>query len=333
MLSFLKKVISVCACIGLIAISALSQAGDVHPARISRLVIFGDSYSDNGNTYRLTRHLLPLSPPYYKGHFTDGPMWNAYLIDLLEKAQKNKIRLTNYAFGSGMVLKNNVVTVKTEKGPETFHIPDLSQEVFLYTLDPSHALDETLFVLYMGSVDLALMPEGVDENGFAQEVLSTVVAQIHRLVEEGAKHIVVFNIHDFTRSPVWVTRANTYAQKHPDVTADSYLSTRRTLIQQYNAALQKAVQAIPQVRYFDIHAVFDEVFDTAVAEKNKEHITHLAKPCLNADSNTVCKNPENYLFFDAVHPSAAFEKIVAERLSLFLKNKNKPPLRNLLVER
>ncbi|MDF3055392.1 MAG: outer rane autotransporter barrel domain protein, partial [Gammaproteobacteria bacterium] len=248
---------------------AISKTNNPHLQlnNISRLVVFGDSYSDNGNTYRLTQHLLPLSPPYYKGRFTDGPMWNEYLINLLNRSSKNKTRLTNYAFGSGMVLKSNIVTLDADNGKKTFHIPSLSQEVFLYTTDPSHNLDQTLFVLYMGSVDLALMPEGTDESAFMKQVLNTVLAQIQRLIGEDAKHIIVFNIHDFTRAPIWTSRANAYAQKHTNVTADEYLNKRRKLIQQYNIALREALRDIPQAHYFDINALFAEVFNTVLEKK------------------------------------------------------------------
>ena len=33
----------------------------------SRLVVFGDSLSDNGNLYAVTAGTTPLSPPYYQG--------------------------------------------------------------------------------------------------------------------------------------------------------------------------------------------------------------------------------------------------------------------------
>ncbi|CEG55512.1 Phosphatidylcholine-sterol acyltransferase (fragment) [Legionella fallonii LLAP-10] len=39
------------------------------------MVIFGDSISDTGNLYRFMWNKLPISPPYYQGRFSNGPLW------------------------------------------------------------------------------------------------------------------------------------------------------------------------------------------------------------------------------------------------------------------
>ena len=44
------------------------QAGD-----ITGIVSFGDSLSDVGNTYLAAG--IPPSPPYYPGHYSNGPIW------------------------------------------------------------------------------------------------------------------------------------------------------------------------------------------------------------------------------------------------------------------
>jgi phospholipase/lecithinase/hemolysin len=39
------------------------------------IYVFGDSYCDVGNIYIATAHAIPLSPPYYQGRFSNGPIW------------------------------------------------------------------------------------------------------------------------------------------------------------------------------------------------------------------------------------------------------------------
>jgi hypothetical protein len=39
------------------------------------LFAFGDSLSDAGNAYIITGGTKPASPPYYDGHFSNGPTW------------------------------------------------------------------------------------------------------------------------------------------------------------------------------------------------------------------------------------------------------------------
>ena len=53
------------------------------------LVCFGDSTTDTGNVFKLTGNRWP-SPPYYRGRFSDGPIWVERL---------NISNLRNYPYG------------------------------------------------------------------------------------------------------------------------------------------------------------------------------------------------------------------------------------------
>lgn len=57
-------------------------AGSVHnhckQPDIEKMVVFGDSYSDTGNVWQLTKHTWPLDF-YYRGRFTNGPVWSEYV--------------------------------------------------------------------------------------------------------------------------------------------------------------------------------------------------------------------------------------------------------------
>lgn len=69
---------------------------------LNKIVIFGDSLSDNGNLYEYMHHQLPLSPPYYEGRFTNGLDW----VELLtQKFYPNSVKahLEDYAFGGAGV--------------------------------------------------------------------------------------------------------------------------------------------------------------------------------------------------------------------------------------
>src|SRR5271166_1435683 len=72
------------------------QAGD-----ITGIVAFGDSLSDTGNTY--LAYGYPPSPPYYQGHYSNGPIWLEYLAGQLGVAaptpSQGKPAGTDYAWG------------------------------------------------------------------------------------------------------------------------------------------------------------------------------------------------------------------------------------------
>ena len=62
---------TIVACLALTSLTALAAAKTSFDA----IFVFGDSYCDVGNIYAYTGGLKPLSPPYYKGRFSNGPIW------------------------------------------------------------------------------------------------------------------------------------------------------------------------------------------------------------------------------------------------------------------
>lgn len=63
---------------------------------IENLVVFGDSFSDDGNgAWVLTNHTWPADPAYYGGRFSNGPIWAEYVAKALGW------NLFDYAIGGG----------------------------------------------------------------------------------------------------------------------------------------------------------------------------------------------------------------------------------------
>ena len=71
---------------------------------LNKIVVFGDSLSDNGNLYEYLKHQLPLSPPYFEGRFTNGPVWIEDLIESYYPTNSND-HLLDYAYGGAGVLE------------------------------------------------------------------------------------------------------------------------------------------------------------------------------------------------------------------------------------
>ena len=62
-----------------LALAACAFAGSASAQTYSRLVVFGDSLSDNGNLYLISGGTQPPSPPYYQGRFSSGQVWTERL--------------------------------------------------------------------------------------------------------------------------------------------------------------------------------------------------------------------------------------------------------------
>src|SRR5215217_2910463 len=61
-----------------LAVAALGAVATTANAQsYNRLVVFGDSLSDNGNLYAVSGQ--PTSPPYYQGRFSNGPVFTELL--------------------------------------------------------------------------------------------------------------------------------------------------------------------------------------------------------------------------------------------------------------
>ena len=113
-------------------------------ASLNKLVVFGDSLSDNGNLYEYMKHQLPVSPPYFEGRFTNGPVWVELLMKYYYPTDSNA-HLLDYAFGGAGVLEND----DDDSDDELF---TLRREMDSYFLAHQDKADEnSLFVVWIGS--------------------------------------------------------------------------------------------------------------------------------------------------------------------------------------
>src|SRR5262245_4760808 len=86
----------------LVLIMSLLCFVNVHAANINKTIFFGDSLSDDGNLYSLLLHLVPKSPPYFEGRFSNGPTWAEHLGKYYH--DKNSASYRNYAYGGATAI-------------------------------------------------------------------------------------------------------------------------------------------------------------------------------------------------------------------------------------
>jgi phospholipase/lecithinase/hemolysin len=282
------------------------------------MVVFGDSLSDNGNLYAYLKHQLPVSPPYFSGRFTNGRVW----VELLMKAYyplDSNHHLFDYAFGGAGVMEDDDV------GDDLF---TLRREMDSYFLANEDKADEhSMYVIWIGANNYLAVPDDLEQS--LKDVNTGIQHGLQRLVDKGAKHIMVANLPNLGITPA--------AKEFDAVEKLAYLS------KQHNKMLENSILELqsrhPEVQwiYLDVNVTFEDlinypakygfsnVTDTCYEEassldKSPPSILKIVasiKPKMNLGP-AAC---DGYLFFDPVHPSGRAHVLMAESAKLLFDEK------------
>lgn len=163
-----------------------------YAAKINKIIFFGDSLSDNGNLYSLLLHIIPKSPPYFNGRFSNGQTWAENLGNYYH--DKNKIDYQIYAVGGATA----VFHWATSKfiAPTTLEL-----EVDKYLLDYLFEdKRDTLFVIWIGGNDY-LFSENVNVQSYTDKVVNKIAWAIDTLQYYGGSHFLILNLPDLSKIP------------------------------------------------------------------------------------------------------------------------------------
>lgn len=230
----LKKIL------GFFVVCISFAAAAAKPMYFDHMAVFGDSLSDNGNLYNYSFHMMPKSPPYFKGRFSNGPVWSEMFA--------NSNSISNYSFadyavgGAGAILSSHLPTPYT-----------LSTELDKYlSNDDGKYNDSTLYVVWIGANNYLSGAENVDE--ITTDVVNGIGEGIERLVKVGATMIVIGNLPDLGVIP---------ESKRSDLEKVTH-----ELAVTHNEKLwnlkERLVQKYPNVRfvYFDAFDIFNKTMQS-----------------------------------------------------------------------
>lgn len=157
---------------------------------INHLVFFGDSLTDNGNLYHYDFSLLPKSPPYYDGRFSNGYTWADNLT--LDFYHLHYIAGENYAVGGATTILHN---------PFNGFLPyDMAEEIDTYLFQHLFTSKKnTLFLLWIGGNDY--LPGNTDVNGITDQVVQETMKDIDKLANAGGENFIVLNLPDLGKTP------------------------------------------------------------------------------------------------------------------------------------
>lgn len=283
------------AALAALSLAAVSVAGAASAQSYSRLVVFGDSLSDNGNLYLATGGSTPASPPYGAGRFSNGPVFTERLGFNAANFMGPVTGSINYAFGGARTdsqaqpLGMRLQLAQYQQRGGTFGANDL--------------------VSVLGGANnifQGLPAAGASTNptGAITPVALSAAADINFIVngiaQAGAGTVLVTNLPKLSITPQF--RGTPAAPL-----ADFAVTT-------FNGALLTGLNATAAARpgtniiLMDLFKVGDVIADNPSAFG----VSNVTQPCFNGV--TVCSNPDSYFYFDGVHPTAKGHEVIA-RLS------------------
>ncbi|KAF9110620.1 hypothetical protein BGX27_006113 [Mortierella sp. AM989] len=283
----------------------LAKPTGCKPALIKNLVVFGDSYSDTKNVYKLSNYTWPL-PSNYHGRFSNGPVWADHV------AKARNLKLQDYAFGAATSDSNLIqgYTGPTAKIP----VPGFIQQIENHYA-PKHNPKEmanTLFVVNFQGNDFFFNP-----SLESKQVVDRIHDGIKRLVSLGARNILVVQNTNMGIIPYFSTDAANAAAFTAIATKElaEYKVMMKEIAQDYGPTIGKHPfrdckdKSKVNVGYLSLWDLYAQLYKPN--RLKKLGITDVVNGCVSNDYTTVCKDADKHFYWDAFHPSAKIHKEVA----------------------
>ncbi|UBF30717.1 SGNH/GDSL hydrolase family protein (plasmid) [Kovacikia minuta CCNUW1] len=226
--------------------------------------------------FRATNGLHPPNPPYFQGRYSNGRVWVEYLSEQLSVKQIN-----NFARGGATTVSDR-----------TSLVPGLLAQVQSFTQTQPQPNSSGLYILWAGANDYLQGARSI------LVPIENIKQAISDLSSKGAQRILVANLPDLGKLPA--TRNS------------SELARLSLLTQQHNQSLRRALKVLsqqsPELQLIplDTHALYGE----AIANPAKFGFTQVTGVCLSASSP--CGNPDQFLFWDSIHPTTKAHRILAQ---------------------
>lgn len=284
--------------------NTIDDSGIDTPKTFDRIFMFGDSLSDTGNTHSLLRSTLPESPPYFKGRFSNGPVWLEVISKQLNLSPELVI---NYAFGGARAIKDDLP------------IPSLEQQVAKYLKWNQTADPNALYIVWSGSNDIMNDVHKKNYQKNIDNINKRVKEQFILLINHGVKTFFVPNLPAIAITP----KAKDYDQRYGNTVYSEQIDRMTTYYNmQFAETLLNLQLEYPQVTFITFDAY--NLLNNASELLRDYGITDTEKRCnpnwFAYNYLKTCENPNSYLFWDDVHPTGNAHVALADLFEQALEN-------------
>jgi outer membrane lipase/esterase len=295
-----------CRCVAVVSIilPAPAVAGP-----FSALYVLGDSLSDQGNLFLATSavagpaNALPASDHYFNGRFSNGPAYTDVLAQKLGlPLAPSLLGGNNFAFGGARTTYNTVETTAGGFLPPGLFPWSLNAETEVFKSRGIHD-PGALYVVFSGSNDIADMARGVNPTAITT-TLAGVLNAIDAFKLAGARRIVVPNVPDLGLTPAF--RISDDASK---------FATALSI--QYNTLLDAALDTISDVDIIEFDTF--QIVRNIIQDPETFGLSNVTTPCYSGfvvpnPSGTECANPDEFFFWDIVHPTRTVHALLADAI-------------------
>ncbi len=277
------------------------------------LVIFGTSLSDPGNAYALIGEqgtppdymmgpLLIPTVPYARGghHLSNGPTWVEQYGRSVGLGENVRPALasanpgaTNFAVGAARARQDGV----------NFNLEN-QVSTFLGRVD-GVASPQSLYVIEMGSNDVrdafGIYLAGGNGGSIIQQALSSIAVNVQHLYMAGARHFLIWNVPNIALTPAGRMLGPAAAVLGTQVTVGFNVGLTQTL---------GPLGLLPGATFttFDAFGALTAI----TANPTAFNLTNVTSACVTPDvAPFACTNPDDYLFWDGIHPTKAGHAILA----------------------
>jgi len=307
-------------------------------AQLDKLFVFGDSYSDAGNSGLLTKGIPPYisgfpPPPYANGRASNGPVAVEQLWSLYNPSapalQPSLAGGTNYAVNGATTGKESQFAV--DDNPAVQPVKAAFQNTSAYSqlqafLSPAKTFEpsKTLFVFWLGGNDGAYWLKtqtavgigstpgtitggapsaGKNANQLLANALNNVEIGIQTLIDEGASHILVPNLLDLSLTPLY--------SGNPTLAASV-----KQLVLGFNAGLSAKISSLkaanPQadLMAFDTFGLVNRIS----SQPASYGLTNVTDRCVVDAVQLPACDPNQWLFWDGNHPTTKAHGLIAEAM-------------------
>lgn len=257
-------------------------------ANFTQIYAFGDSLVDNGNVFTASLNTFPPFP-YYQGRFSNGPVWVEYL------ANDWGVQLSNFAYGGATTGKVNTLN---KEYPQLPPLPGLTQQIQSFVGANQQVDNQALYVMWAGANDYLRNNNVTDPT----EPITNLLSAITSLASVGAKNFLIANLPNLGSVPG--------TQGNPNSANLNLLTGFHNSGLNQSLNLLKQQQPNLNIQLFDANFFVNQVINN----KEKFGFTNVTDACLNIVEKTICSNPNEYLFWDNIHPTSYAHSLIAQHI-------------------